>query len=121
MNIREKIETIKNLETTNLHQKIVIDRLSRKIQKLHKEIKKLKESNTISEILPASYYRKRYSNNEILILNTNSINQKIKFHGRTYVIGELILKQEIGCIDELQIKAHDISINIAKKAGEINE
>ena len=126
MNVARKISEMK---MENLHKKEVIDRLSRKIQKLKKKIIQLEELKPNSVVISVDGMRlyvgdeeigSILENQEILNLNTNSINQKITFHGRTYVIRNLILTQKIGCVDELHIMAHDILAEMIK-VGEANE
>ena len=91
-NVNYFLQKMDNLEIDNKHQKKIIDRLSRKIQRLRTKIRELENLN--------------YT--DVLNLNGKTTNQKIIFRGRTYRICSVMLKQEVGCIDELIIISHDI-------------
>lgn len=116
-NVNYFLQKMDNLEIDNKHQKKIIDRLSRKIQKLRAEINRLEQLKPNSVVISSDGIKlfvgdkeviSILENQDILNLNDNSINQKVTFHGGTYIIKNLILKQQIGCVDELQIIAHDI-------------
>lgn len=98
-NVNYFLQKMDNLETYNKHQKKVIDRLSRKIQKLRAKIRESENLNSTNE----------------LNLNVDATNQTITFRGRTYKICRVMLEQKVDCIEELLIISHDVSGDLYDK------